>query len=110
MMDVVMAAPGLAGDAATQIEAVLRSMELARTALDEAVQKLNAGGKAEDVGSTALAVSRAQTVVANELRRIEDAQRIERGGDGLDLDAARLEIGRRLDCILAAGDAGAVPE
>ncbi|MEM8822183.1 MAG: hypothetical protein AAGF30_01105 [Pseudomonadota bacterium] len=96
------------GDETTQIDMVLRSMETARSALDDAVRKLNAGGRPEEIASLAASLSRAQTLVTTEMRRIEDARRIERDQDGLDIDSARLEIGRRLDRILAAAETGGV--
>ena len=55
-------------------------------------------------------LGKAVQMILLEEGKVEDALRTQRGGDGIDLDAARAEIGRRLDGIRAHLDAGEISE
>ena len=57
-----------------------------------------------DVGAALTQLSKALTIALEQEARARDRQDRETGG-GIDLDAARLEVGRRLARLAAEGDA-----
>ncbi|PWJ19142.1 hypothetical protein [Jannaschia seohaensis] len=93
-------------------EVARRSMETLRELVDRKVADIRSAEAWGETGSDLDRLMRDLTravLSAVELEgKIQDARRIERGGDGLDLDAARSEIGRRLDLRAAAGGATGV--
>ncbi|MGB3406883.1 MAG: hypothetical protein WBA67_05255 [Jannaschia sp.] len=98
------------GSVEDRLNAVLRSMETLRHVVESKARELAGtvfeGQKPADI--IALERDLAKTVMLmTELEgKVSDARCIERGGDGLDLEAARAEIGSRLDSILAARGEG----
>ncbi|UWQ16996.1 hypothetical protein [Jannaschia sp. M317] len=88
-------------------QAALRSMETLRDVLDRKAEMLREmpveGVKPEDLTKLQRDLAKAVTLAVEMEGKVADARRIERGGDGLDLEDARAEIWSRLDSLAAAG-------
>ncbi|SFI38865.1 hypothetical protein [Jannaschia pohangensis] len=101
------------GEMKQRAEAALAGMEAARLTMDRALAKMNAMPESQiDVsgfGALHRELGKAVVTAVAEIGRVCDAISKEDGGDGLDLEAAKLEIRRRLRCIRDAGPAGSVP-
>ncbi|WP_245190882.1 hypothetical protein [Jannaschia formosa] len=114
MQDEVGTIAGAAGPGGmkARAEAALRSMEALRELVDRKVATVKASpdwdGKDPDLERLMRELTRAVISAVDLEGKVQDAGRIERGGDGLDLDAARSEIGRRLDLRAAAEGAAGV--
>ncbi|WP_233489806.1 hypothetical protein [Jannaschia rubra] len=84
-------------------DASLRVMEAMRSAMETKLAELTAaqgdGPKAADLAALQRDLARAVLQAVAEEGKVADALRIERGGDGIDFDAARASIRRRLDSI-----------
>ncbi|MCK0166899.1 hypothetical protein MWU52_04975 [Jannaschia sp. S6380] len=97
-----------------RVLAALAGMEALRVSVERKVSQINAMPpeeiKAAGLEAIQRDLGRAVGNVLTEEGKVKDALRIERGGAGIDLCAARAEIGRRLDRIRAASGAGDVPE
>jgi hypothetical protein len=94
-----------------RVDDAWRGVEAARHVLARLVEKLtpeDIRGQ-EETAKAAASLNKALGVALVEEGKIEDARRIERGGDGLDLEAARAEVWRRLDCIAKAEREKGVP-
>jgi hypothetical protein len=105
MTDTVGVEPPVMAEAVAALEEALGRVRRAGSALDELSKQLEAGGKPAEVAGGVMATVKASLQAQDQMERICDALRRERGGDGLDLEAARAEVGRRLDRILGRGDA-----
>ena len=90
--------------------AAMTGMEALTAAIQRRVEQLNTMSdeelKATGLGQLQHDLGKAMTVALVEKGRAADALRKERGGDGIDLGAARLEIGRALARIADRGAEG----
>jgi hypothetical protein len=99
-----------------ETEAMLRSatvaFEIARDALERRARGLLDGeenGRGADLSGPLKEMGRALTVAVEQARRVSEQREKADGGGGLDLDAARVEVRRRLDRMRGRGDAEPVP-
>lgn len=94
-------------------EAALKGMEALRQAVERKLDELNAMSldelKAADLTALQRDLGKAVTQVISEEGKVRDAVRQQKGGDGIDFDAARAAIRGRLDRIRAAGCPGSIP-
>ncbi|MEV8465436.1 hypothetical protein AB0T83_01390 [Fluviibacterium sp. DFM31] len=95
--------------------AARKQLDRATGALDKLVDQLDDGeiGKIGEAGKLLRELKNALQSAIAERERLEKEQREQAGivhDYALDFDAARLEIGRRLACLGAAGGAGGVSE
>lgn len=116
MTDHTMAVPGDPGDDDYEGRArsLLLSMAELRGELERHLREAKAGGAGEGVdlkgmGEVSARVARMLGVVAEAEGKAADVRRIHSGGGGLDLDAARAEIGRRLARLRSAEGEDRVP-
>jgi hypothetical protein len=92
--------PDVVGAAVRCLEDALCRVRDACAALDEQARRLKEGAKPGDVAGAVALVTKAALAAQAERGKIEDALREERGADGVDLLAAREEVGRRLDLLV----------
>lgn len=94
------------------VDAAVESIKGLRASLERTLADLNKMGEAELKASNLTGLqkdlARAVMLALNEEGKVEDAIRQQRGGDGIDFDAARAAIRSRLDSIRASGDPGGV--
>lgn len=94
---------GTEGEIIDRMAAALTGMEALRATVERRVRELNSMSreelKAADLGQLQRDLGRAVSVALIEEGKVADALRKERGGDGIDLKAARLAIGRKLDSL-----------
>ncbi len=94
------------------IQAGMAALDAARTIVEKRVRELTQLSAeqtdAKGLETTLTQLAKALQTLNSEKGKLEDAERIQRGGDGLDLDAARSEIESRLDRICAARDTAGV--
>jgi hypothetical protein len=102
-------APDVIGEAMRRLNDALARVNHACMALDESARALAEGGKPAEVSGAIAIVTKAAVQAQAERGKIEDALRYERGGDGVDLSAARDEVGRRLARLMRAQAVGDVP-
>ncbi|MEM7643384.1 MAG: hypothetical protein AAF366_12755 [Pseudomonadota bacterium] len=106
MTDLMTVSPEFLGEAVRCLQVALDRVNNACRALDEYAAKLETNeARPGDLAAALTTATKAALQAQEQKGKIENVLRIERGGDGLDLDAARVEIRCRLDRILAAGDA-----
>jgi hypothetical protein len=110
---------GHAGDLASpgmveRADAALRSFTKLRREVDETAEWLSLVRgegepadlpKAAEIEKVAKELRRALLLVVELEGKVADAERIARGGDGIDLEAARVEVWRRLGRRVAVGEA-----
>ena len=105
---------GKASEYGESVASAVTSMDVFVAALNETRARLTTsppeGVKVSDVQAAIRDLSRAITFASEQKGKVDDVLRQERGGDGIDFDAARAEIGRRLDSIRKAAGEGDVPE
>lgn len=93
-----------------RMEAALGGMEALRATVQRKVNELNAMSLAElkvaDVAALQRELGKAVTQALVEEGKVADALRIERGGDGICFETARVAIGRKLDRIAQSIAAG----
>jgi hypothetical protein len=96
-----------------EAEALLRSaslaFEVARDALEDRARGLRDGdekGQGAELGALLKETARALTVAVEQARKVADQKEKADGGGGLDLDAARIEVRRRLAGMRDARDVG----
>ncbi len=96
----------------SRVEAALSGMEGLRQAVERKLAELNTLSveelKAADLTALQRDLAKAVTLVIAEEGKVADVLRRERGGDGIDFDAARTSIRRRLDGIRRNGGEGGV--
>lgn len=110
MTEETLGTSAMRGAVSARVDAAWRSMENARAALEAMVAGLGSDVAHGTVATQIAALNKSLAIALQEEGKADDARRIERGGDGIDLNAARIEIGRRLDRIRESGGAGGVPE
>lgn len=92
---------GAEGQLDDRMEAALTGMEALRATIERRVRELNAMSneelKASDLGQLQRDLGKALAVALIEEGRVADALRQQRGGDGINLEAARASIGSKLD-------------
>lgn len=97
------------------LEDAQRQFDRTRDALEGLIQKIQAGKVVPAAESTSAVreMGRAKQTLFDERKKIEEQLRRDAGihnAYALDLGAARLEIRRRMACLRAAGEGGAVSE
>jgi hypothetical protein len=102
--------PDIVGEAMRCLKDALGRVRRACAALDEYAQKLEEGATPGEVAGALTLVTKAALQAHAERGKIEDVLRDERGGDGVDLLAAREEVGRRLALLITEHEKGGVPE
>ena len=90
-----------------RVAAAVESMETLREAMQSKLTEIKTLSPDQIKGSDIVAMQReiakAITLTVTEEGKVADVLAVERGGDGIDFEAARAEIGRRLDCIRERG-------
>ncbi|MGB3555861.1 MAG: hypothetical protein WBA25_14620 [Jannaschia sp.] len=95
-----------------QLGYAVRSLATLRRLLDAKIREAAMTAPSEvnpdEMVRTAGQIAKSVNQVMDLEGKVTDAGWIGRGGDALDLDAARTEIGRRLDCLRDKGGAGSL--
>ncbi|WP_186201826.1 hypothetical protein [Jannaschia seosinensis] len=84
-------------------------LEVLKEKAEELKTSPPAGVKATELTSAVRELAKAIMFAQEQKGKVDDVLRQESGGDGIDFDAARLEIGRRLDRIRDAEGPEVVP-
>lgn len=94
----------------SRVDAAVESIEGLRVALERSLAGLNAMDEAQLKASNLTGLqkdlARAVMLALGEEGKVKDAVRQQRGGDGIDFDAARAAIRSRLDSIRASSTTG----